>query len=161
MNSQTRVLEKEDIPDLVDFLSDPLVDSEFVKPLSQRSQSIEERVNYYYYYNGFWLIAIDNDKFYACVAVAYDKDEELASISTSYISPDYRKDDFYKGFIEDCIDKSIELYNPKAIIVDSWKGNKNVDRLGERLGFKIIDEYEDTEKRPEGVKTVVYRLDLR
>ena len=51
-----KVAEKSDLYSLVSFLSLPEIDLSFVKPLSKRDLSIEERVQMKYEH-GLWLLA--------------------------------------------------------------------------------------------------------
>ena len=53
-----KIASQNELEDLVNFLSDPSIDLAFVKPLSQRSQSIRDRV-YDKFKKGYWILAKD------------------------------------------------------------------------------------------------------
>ena len=155
---QVRKASNEDLEKIVEFLSKPVIDNMFLKPLSERDISIRERVQKKYE-QGIWLLLEENIDVIGCRAIIYDKNKETATLSTFAVHPNHKG----KGYGSILYEKSLEVakeYSPKKIIVDSWTGNKAAEYLAYKFGFTKVDEYDDPEKRPEGVKTVVYQKDL-
>ena len=154
-----KVAEQDDLYKLVKFLSSPEIDLSFVRPLSQRNLSIEERVQKKYK-NGLWLLAIDTSTIAGCLALI-QADEESIEISTYAVSPKYQG----KGIGGRLIDESIVLCrkiypNFKKIILDSWEGNEAISKLMQKKEFVLAKSFYDIEKRPEGIKTVIYERNL-
>lgn len=154
-----RIAKKKDLEKLIEFLNDPIIDKQFVTPLSQRDISIKERV-YSKYKQGVWLIALDGDKICGCRALIYNPSENTITLSTFVVHPDYRGQGLGRSIYQKSIDVAVEKYNPSSIFVDSWSTNKMASILAKKFGFKKIKEYEEPDKRPEGIKTVLYELKL-
>ncbi len=155
-----RVAEEEDLWKILEFLSDPIIDNQFVLPLSQREMSIRERVDLKYQ-KGLWLIALDNEKICGCRGLTYHSSEEVVDFSTFVVHPSYVGRGLGKRIFQKSIDLAIERYNPSKIQLDSWNTNKVAPILARKFGFSKVEEYLDPKKRPPGVKTVVYEKVLR
>ncbi len=154
-----RLAEKEDLEDLTKFLSIPEIDNAFVKPLSVRNTTISERVHSKYT-SGYWLLAKYENLIAGCLALIPNKEE--IEISTFAVSPNYKG----QGIGSILLDKAIETTKDKYpditnLILDSWDGNPAIARLAEKKGFSLRESYEDPEKRPTGIKTLVYELKLK
>ena len=46
--------------------------------------------------------------------------------------------------------------NFKKIILDSWEGNEAIAKLMQKKGFRLVNSFYDSTKRPEGIKTLIY-----
>jgi len=150
-----RIAGKDDLYQLVNFLSLPEIDLSFVKPLSQRDLSIEERVRLKYEH-GLWLLAIDARDIAGCLALI-PSGKDYVEISTYAVSQRHQG----KGIGGRLIEEAIILWKQKysdfgKIILDSWEGNEAITRLMQKKGFTLINSFYDPMKRPEGVKTVIY-----
>ncbi|HIH66276.1 MAG TPA: GNAT family N-acetyltransferase [Nanoarchaeota archaeon] len=148
-----------DLEKLTGFLSRPEIDLAFIKPLSSRAISIAERV-YSKYKAGLWALAIDEGGNVAgcCALIPREKEVE---ISTYAVSPEHQGHGIGSALLDFLILEGKERYNQyKTIIMDSWEGNKAVERIMQKTGFVLREAYEDPDKRPPGVKTVVYERGL-
>ncbi len=155
MNVQYRTAGKNDLYQLVDFLSLPEIDMSFVKPLSQRNLSIEERVKIKYE-NGLWLLAMDEKTIAGCLALI-PHDRDCVEISTYAVSQRHQG----KGIGGRLIDEAIILCKQqypsfKKVILDSWEGNEAITKLMQKKEFILVDSFYDPGKRPEGIKTAIY-----
>ncbi len=155
-----RTAEEKDLEKLIKFLSLSVIDKSFVKPLSQRDISISERVKRKYI-NGLWLLALQREIIAGCLALVPHKEEETVEISTYAVRPDYQGQGIGGRLIEESIKLTRERYpDYKAIILDSWEGNEGISRLMDKKGFTLDKAFYDSNKRPEGIKTLVYRREL-
>ena len=154
-----RLAEKDDLYQLIRFLSLPEIDLSFVKPLSQRTLSIEERVQKKYEH-GLWLLAMDTSTIAGCLALI-QADEESIEISTYAVSPEYQGKGIGGRLIDEAIVLCRQRYsNYKKIILDSWEKNGAISRLMQKKEFILAKSFYDPSKRPEGIKTVVYEKSL-
>lgn len=155
------IAKEEDLPILEAFLSQESIDQAFVKPLSQRPQSIEDRVRGKFA-SGRWLFASDeNGSLVGCLALIPKEEQEEVEISTFAVSQEMRGQGIGSKLIaaaEEEMRKSYPSY--KKLILDSWEGNEAIERLMEKHGFSFKNSYPDPEKRPEGIKTVIYEKNL-
>jgi|SRR3989344_5501044 len=155
MDIHYRTAEKDDLYQLTSFLSLPEIDMFFVKPLSQRSLSIEERVRKKYEH-GLWLLAMDEKIIAGCLALI-PHDEDYVEISTYAVSQRHQGKGIGGRLIDEAMILCKQQYsNFKKIILDSWEGNEAITRLMQKKGFVLVNSFYDPEKRPEGVKTVIY-----
>ena len=144
----------EDLGNLVAFLAQPSVDRSFVKPLSEREQSIRERVSFIYH-NGEWILAKDAQTIAGCLGL-YPQGARL-EISTVAVAETYQG----RGVGSQMMDKVMviaeERYSKcKTIEFDSWEGNSAMEGLAQKDGFTRTRVYEDPQKRPPHVRSVVY-----
>jgi len=151
---------EQNLDSLIAFLSRADIDNMFQLPLSKRKTSISDRV-YNHYEHGSWLLLLDLDKVIGCRAVLYDAEEDVAEFSTFAVDPSYAGKGLGSMLYKYSIDFVKERYNPKKIKVDSWTGNAVAEHLAYKFGFKKADEYDDPGKRPDGMKTVVYELEVK
>src|SRR3989338_7523429 len=154
-----KVAEKSDLYSLVSFLSLPEIDLSFVKPLSKRDLSIEERVQMKYEH-GLWLLAIDSRTIAGCLALI-PSGENYVEISTYAVSQKHQGKGIGGRLIEDAITLCKQRYSGfSKIILDSWEGNNAVANLMQKKGFKLVNSFYDSVKRPEGIKTLIYEKSL-
>ena len=148
----------DDLDALVSFLEQPSVDLTFIKPLSQRSYSIKDRV-YNKYRDGYWILAKLDNKIIGCLALIPTKEE--IEISTYAVDRECRGRGIGSALIDIAIETTIEKYpTNKTLILDSWEGNPAIDKLMQKSGFVLRESFEDPAKRPQGIKTVVYSIKL-
>ena len=151
---------KEDLEELAEFLEQPSIDSTFVKPLSQRNISIKDRV-YKKHESGYWIIARneENNGVVGCLAVIPVKGKEI-EISTFAVATETRGQGVGSTLLDEAIKLVKEKYSVDTLILDSWEGNPVISRLMEKKGFNLREAFEDPDKRPPGVRTVVYSRKL-
>lgn len=152
-----KLAQENDLEELISFLKLPVIDNMFVRPLSQRSISVEKRVREKYE-KGKWILLVDDDKIVGCRGVVYDEEKNTVQFSTFAIHPDYHGRGFGNKVYQYSIDLSKSSYHPKKILVDSWGTNIASKKMAEKFGFVKIKEFEDPDKRPPGITTVVYEL---
>ena len=149
---------KEDLDALVTFLEQPAIDLTFITPLSQRSYSIRDRV-YNEFHDGYWILAKLDNKIIACLALIPNKDD--IEISTYAVDQQLRGRGIGSTLIDLAIETTKEKYPGKrTLILDSWEGNPAIDKLMQNKGFVLRESFEDPAKRPKGIKTVVYEINL-
>lgn len=149
------IAEQRELEALAQFLEHPSIDFQFVKPLSQRKQSIKERV-YDKYDKGYWILAKNEEgHIHACLALIPNKDE--IEISTYAVSETCRGQGIGSTLINKAIEYTQRFYpDCKTLILDSWSGNPAIERIMNKNNFALRESFEDPAKRPPGVKTVVY-----
>lgn len=151
-----KVAEKDDLSQIINFLSSPEIDLSFVKPLSQRNLSIEERVRVKYE-NGLWLLAMDARTVAGCLALIPSSEENYVEISTYAVSQKHQGKGIGGRLIEEAMILCKQRYsNFKKIILDSWDGNEAIAKLMQKKEFKLVNSFYDSAKRPEGIKTLIY-----
>ena len=149
-----KIAEKEDLGELVGFLSLAEINNSFVKSLSQREITIEERVKRKYG-AGVWILAFVEKELAGCLALVPNKDK--IEISTYAVISTYRGQGIGSRLLDEAFKICKERYERyKKIILDSWEGNKAIERLMEKNGFRLTELFYDPKKRPPGIKTVVY-----
>ncbi len=154
-NIKYKIAEWIELRKIISFLSLSEIDQSFVKPLSERDISIRERVRQKYDI-GEWIIATDGYSVVGCVAVI-PKDNEL-EISTFAVDHKYRGRGIGTRLLDESIRLGYQNYGHlEYIIMDSWEGNEAVECLMGKKGFDFYKSFEDKDKRPEGVKTFIYR----
>lgn len=149
------IAQQQELEALTQFLEHPSIDFQFVKPLSQRKQSIKERV-YDKHSKGYWILAKSKEgHIHACLALIPNNDE--IEISTYAVSETCRGQGIGSTLIDKAIEHTRQLY-PKCttIILDSWEGNPAIERIMQKKNFTLRESFEDPGKRPQGIKTVVY-----
>lgn len=157
-NFKIKVAIESDLENLIKFLKKPEIDELFVSPLSQRKISIEKRV-YSKYNEGLWLIITDeNNEIIGCRALVPEFNSVM--LSTFAINPSYQGKKLGKKLYQASINIAKERFNCKEIFVDSWNSNKTASILAKKFGFEKYKEFDDPDKRPKGIKTVIYRLEI-
>ena len=152
---------KEEMNLLLAFLSDPMIDDQFIKKLSQREISIKDRIDYIFD-NGFWILAKSLESaVIGCIGIKRLKNGKAEQASTLAVHPDYKDQGLGFGLGLTSIAKSVEIYQVDTYYADSWKGNKKMATLLLSNGFEIHTEFNDSSKRPPDMKTIVYRKDLK
>lgn len=144
-----------DMKAIREFLSIPEIDQSFVKPLSERNITIDQRVRMYYH-NGVWIIGHEDGEISGCVAVRCQR--ESAYISTYALRPHALNMGI--GLLDYALGYAKNSCHAKLIDTDSWENNRVVDMILKRKGFKVESVYDDPVKRPEGLKTVYYTLTI-
>ena len=156
MNIEIRVANNLDLLEIIKFLSEPEVDNQFVKPLSQRAISIFDRVDNTFN-KGIWFLAIKDGVIVACRGVKFPNPKQ-AKFSTFVVHPKYQKKGIgYQLFIFS-IEYIKEKYGNVDIISDSWEGNCKYERILKHVNHIKVDSYFDELKRPQNIKTIVYKF---
>ncbi len=148
---------KDNLVQIVEFLTAPEIDGSFVRPLSERPESILARVRSRYE-EGFWVISKDKttDGLAGVRAGIYHPEDEVVMFSTLAVHPLYRGNGIALQICDFSMDYAGRHYKPKKFAFDSWHTNDLTNRLAKRYGFEKVSEYVDPAKRPDGVRTVVY-----
>lgn len=150
-----RIAGENDLSDLISFLSSSEIDLTFVKPLSQRDLSIDDRVQLKYEH-GLWLLAMDSKIIAGCLALI-PHDENYVEISTYAVSQKHQGKGIGGRLIDEAMILCKQRYsNFKKIILDSWEGNEAIAKLMQKKGFRLVNSFYDSTKRPEGIKTLIY-----
>ena len=144
-----------DLLSIVNLLNLSEVDDAFVLPLSQRLETIESRVHTRFN-RGFWMTVWDGNILCGCWAVSYDSLQEMAMFSTLVVRPGYQGKGLGKQLMQESIKQCVVEYNPKKMQFDSWNTNQALAVLAARLGFIKVAEYDEPNKRPIGIKNVLY-----
>ena len=152
------VAKRNELDTLTNFLADPSIDQTFVKPLSQREQSIEERV-INKYEKGVWILAKDDSRILGCLALVLRPPE--IEISTYAVAESSRGQGIGSGLIDKAIEVTKERYQMyDTLILDSWEGNMILERIMQKKGFYLRESFPDPDKRPEGINTIIYARKL-
>lgn len=151
---------KEDLLDLVDFLSQPEIDQAFVKPLSQRNISIKDRVAHTHEI-GFWLLAKNDAQIVGCRGCKgiVVQEPRVVEFTTTAVDPAYRKLGIATLLVQTGIAFAYKRFAPQFMRFDSWATNAQVERMAIRAGFTKGRVYDDPAKRPVGKKSVEYIMD--
>lgn len=153
-----RVAQNKDLDRIISFLSQLKIDKGFCKPLSDRNISISERV-FLKYKQGIWIFAEIEKQIVSCVAII--PQGKGVSFSTFACIND-RICKLAGGCVwEKSLELAEEAFDAAFIEIDSWEGNKFINRFLRKRGFRKIRTYLDPEKRPASVKTVLYQMALR
>lgn len=147
-----------DLHRIITFLSQPDIDKGFRKPLSERNISISERV-YLKYNQGIWVLAEIENQIVSCLATV--PNGKGVSFSTGACIKNIECIRAGGGVWEKSLELARNNVDVPFVEIDSWEGNVSVSRVLRKRGFKKIRTYPDPEKRPEGVKSVLYRMTLR
>ena len=152
-----RLADKEDLENIVKFLTRSDIDNSFIKPLSQRGINVGERV-YRKFVFGKWILAEDDKKIIGCCALVEKEYNKELEISTYVVDEKYRGQGIGSK-IFDCALDTAKTYYPSdyTITFDSWK-NSGICHIGMKRGFKFVKEIKGDSKRPKGILTVVYEL---
>lgn len=157
---QYGIASEEDLISLTTFLKDPAIDRAFIKPLSQRPTSIEERVKEKFE-KGYWILAKYDGKIVGCLALIPSKKEEV-EISTFAVSPEVRGKGIGSKLISQAEKETPGRFKDcRTLILDSWEGNPAISKLMEKHGFEFRKAFPDPDKRPAGISTVVYDKPVR
>ncbi len=151
---------EDDISRIISFLSNPEIDQAFVRPLSNRNTSIEERVRGGLS-NGFWLIASYNSTVVGCRGCKgiVDQENKIAEFSTTAVASCYRGSGLGTLLLRTAVSIAFEQYSPLVMRFDSWSTNDAMEKVALKAGFRKGRVYEDPAKRPSGVMSVEYILD--
>jgi N-acetylglutamate synthase-like GNAT family acetyltransferase len=156
-----RLATEKELASIIDFLSTPEIDQSFVRPLSKRSLSIPERVHSKFS-QGFWLIALYQGKIVACRACSgiVDRKTKRVELSTMAIAQPFRRQGLGSMLLHEGVMIARERYNPRIISIDSWSTNKAMEKTALGCGFVKRRTFDDPSKRPPGIQSVEYILDL-
>ena len=151
---------KKDIPRIVSFLSKPEIDRAFVPHLSQRSLSIEERVESKLV-KGFWLIAYHNKVIVGCRGCngIVDQIKGVVEFSTIAVAQNLQRTGIGVLLLRTAVKIALERYAPSVMKFDSWSTNTTIERMALKVGFIKNRTFEDPAKRPPGIQSVEYILD--
>ena len=152
------VAQKEDLNNIISFLSQPEIDNAFCKPLSDRNISITERV-FLKNKEGLWVLAKIENKIVACVAIIPEGKGVIFSTFACFQNIESKLAG--GGVCEKSLKIARENFDVSFIEIDSWEGNEFINRFLTKRGFKKIKIYPDPEKRPPSVNSVLYRKTLR
>src|SRR3990172_5373393 len=120
-----KIAQKKDLEKLITFLRSPDIDQSFVKPLSQRSQNIRDRV-LSKYEKGKWLIAYEEKNIIGCCGLS--NNEEDVEVTTFVVSPQSRGLGIGYTLLKKIVEIAIQEYSGKKVLLDTWEGS-GVDGL--------------------------------
>ncbi len=146
--------------DIIEFLSRSVIDQQFVLPLSERDISIEKRVHLGLK-TGVWLTVVAEGHIIGCRLIKFDAESRVATFSTLAIHPDFQRLGVGTALLQRSIALARERFAADTIRFDTWSSNQATRRLASKFGFKKTGDVTDVAKRPEGVTSVEYELDLR
>ncbi len=149
----TRKADRADLPGLQGFLTQSVIDQSFSKPLSDRTMSISDRVEHYFE-NGYWLISIIDNEIQACVALLIKNQKGELSTLAMYNTLLGKKAalQIWPFFIK----HFVKPMHVKSVTLDSWDGNRTIERILFSKGFDKGQPFYDLEKRLPGHKSVIY-----
>jgi len=147
-----------DLHRIITFLSQPDIDKGFCKPLSERNISISERV-FLKYNQGIWVLAEIENQIVSCVAIV--PNGKGVSFSTFACINNIECKLAGAGVWDKSLKLARNNFDVSFIEIDSWEGNEFINKFLRKRGFKKIRTYPDPEKRPNCVKSVLYRMTLR
>jgi len=145
-------------PSLVYFLSQAYIDSQFVLPLSQRRLSIADRV-LRPPRPTTWFVATQKDVIVGCRGIIDQRPD--ARTTTFVVDPALHGTGIGTQLFCESIRFVIDQLEAERLRTDSWEGNLIIPKLMEKFGFREICRYFDTARRPPGVRTIEYEIDLR
>lgn len=145
---------------IIAFLSQSVIDQLFVSPLSQRDITIEERVHRGMK-SGVWLTVMSGQHIMGCRLIKSEPENRVVHFSTLTLHPDIQRIGVGTALLQRSIAVARERFGADIIRFDTWSSNQATRRLASKFGFKKIREIVDPVKRPEGVTSVEYELDLR
>ena len=151
---------------LVQFLQRPEIDALFNLPLSQRQESIfdhvDKRINTN---NSFWVIAVLNEQIVGCIDTDYlgidEQGQKSVMASTLAVDPAMEYERIAIGLGYTSMMRAIRMFGAESYCTDSWEGNIPFRKAMLSIGFKEYKCFVDNEKRPQGIRSVVYQLDLK
>ena len=108
--------------------------------------------------DGAWY-GIADDKIRGCVLRSRYHDGSLY-LSTLCWDPEPRARMQVPRLLLMLIADHEESKGKPVVIFDSWDGNATIQRRVHRLGGRILQKFDDPDKRPEGVRSVVYSIGL-
>jgi RimJ/RimL family protein N-acetyltransferase len=146
--------------DIIEFLSQSVIDQQFVLPLSQRDITIEQRVHLGMK-TGVWLTVVSEGRIIGCRLIKFDPESRVVTFSTLTIHPDFQRRGVGTALLQRSIALARERFAAETIRFDTWSSNQATRRLASKFGFRKIGDVADVVKRPEGVTSVEYELDLR
>lgn len=152
------IAQKEDLKNIISFLSRPEIDNSFCKPLSDRNITITDRV-FSKHRKGLWVLAEIHNKIVSCVAII--PEGKGVSFSTFACIKDIKSKLAAGGVWQKSLKIAQDNFDVSFIEIDSWEGNHFINRFVTKRGFKKIKTYDDPEKRPPSVKSVLYRMELQ
>lgn len=155
---EIKIAEKEDLEELIKFIEKPEIDNLFITPLSSRNITIEERVHSKFN-QGVWLLLLFEGKIIGCRALIPNEKKEVM-FSTFAIDPAFQKKGLGKKLYGASIETAKKKFKCKTILVDSWNTNKTAGILAAKFGFQKFQEFDDPKKRPKGIRTVIYKLEV-
>ncbi|NQY65796.1 MAG: hypothetical protein HRT38_19280 [Alteromonadaceae bacterium] len=149
-----KIAEFGDIPMIINFLSSEPINNSFKKPLSERNVSITDRVNTKFT-NGVWLLALKETEILSCISIT--KKGVIAELSTLAIQKNKSSIATFPLLWAFIISTSRDNLKCEIAEIDSWEGNIVVEKYLYEKGFSQTNSFFDDNKRPQGVKTVIYR----
>jgi hypothetical protein len=152
-----QLAQEDDLHRITIFLSQPIIDKGFCKPLSHRSLSIPERVSTKHR-QGVWVFAEMDDRIVSCVAIVPENGG--VSFSTFACINNMKCKLAGAGVWEKSLVLAKDRFGASYIDIDSWVGNAFINRFLTKRGFKKIKTYPDPEKRPSSLDSVLYRMYL-
>lgn len=145
---------------IIAFLSQSVIDQQFVAPLSQRDMTIEERVHRGLK-SGVWLTVVSGRQIIGCRLIKTEPESRVVNFSTLVIHPDFQRFGVGTALLQRSIAVVRERFAADIIRFDTWSSNTATRHLASKFGFRKVREVADPHKRPEGVTSIEYELDLR
>jgi hypothetical protein len=164
-NTVIKLATKDDRQKLIDFLYKPVIDNQFNLPLSKRDISIPERVDKKLENpDSFWIIAVNRGQIIGCISAEAKSDPETGfrsvMASTLALDPEYGSQLIGVSLGHASIDEAINGLKADHYFADSWEGNEPFKRAMIASGFDIHGYIDDPDKRPPGVRTILYKMNL-
>ena len=154
---EVRLAVEADLPQIVAFLSIPVVDQSFVPPLSSRRTGVADRVQNKFKH-GFWLIALCGSDIVGCRGCNGEDSRHVVEFSTLAVAPEFSGRGLGCLLMRRSVQVASTLYTPSMMKFDSWVTNEAVRKIALRIGFTPTRVYDDPEKRPPGIQSVEYVL---
>ena len=155
-----QIVDNSPASDIIRFLTQSVIDQQFVLPLSKRDIGIEERV-LRGKKTGVWLTVVSDGQIIGCRLIKSGPASHAVEFSTLAIHPDFQRIGVGTALLQRSIAVARERFAAETIRFDTWSTNQATRRLAAKFGFRKVGESVDLVKRPEGVTSVEYELDLR
>ena len=155
-----QIIDSSPVQDIIEFLRQSVIDQQFVLPLSQRDISIEERVHAGMK-SGVWLTVVSEGHIIGCRLIKFEPESHAVTFSTLVIHPDFQRLGVGTALLQRSISLARERFSADTIRFDTWSSNQATRHLASKFGFRKIGDVVDVAKRPAGVTSVEYELDLR
>lgn len=154
-----RIADKADAEQIWGFLERPDIDHSFNRPLSERAVTIRDRV-VATFQKGKWYLASSRGAICGCRGVKFDPLKLTLSFTTFVVDPSFRGMGIGQRLFRYSAEDAIATYQPALVVLDSWETNAVFEHIVLKHGFHKHRIFADPAKRPAGIGTVEYILEL-